>query len=82
MRLDELKEYQERLKDIDKIIENYKNVKSGKTKDKLLNIAELYGNNKYGNVLRLIINTDMENHLRNSKVMIEFMLFAFLYHPE
>ena len=45
------------------------NIKSGKTKDRLLNITELYGNNKYSNVLRLIINTEMENHLKNSKIM-------------
>ena len=46
-----------------------KNVKSSKTKERLLNVAKLYGNNKYSNVLRLILNTDVDNHSENKKII-------------
>ena len=46
-----------------------KNIKSNKTKERLLNIAGLYGNNKYGNILKAMLNIDIDNSLKNNKIM-------------
>lgn len=44
-----------------------RNVKSDKIKERLSKVAQLYGNNKYGNILRLILNIDIENKTENNK---------------
>lgn len=44
-------------------------VNQSKTKKKLTSIVELYGNNKYNNVLRLVLNINNNNDAKNNKTM-------------
>lgn len=45
-------------------------INQSKTKKKLTNITELYGNNKYNKVLQLMLNMDNNNDAKNNKTVL------------